>query len=141
MRWLIWVLDVLLVVNGAVMVAAPAWWYGIIPGVEDTGPLNLHFVRDIGAAYLVAGGGLLWFLRDKRARPVALAGCAFLTLHALIHLWDAAAGRESLAHLALDLPTVILPGLLIFRLARRLPSFKEEKVYAQMADAATDRRL
>jgi hypothetical protein len=140
-RGLIWAFDLALIANGAAMLAAPAWWYGAVPGVADTGPLNLHFVRDIGAAYLVAGGGLVWFLLDRRARPAALAGCLFLTLHALAHLWDWAAGRESLGHLAADIPTVILPGLLIFRLAPRPSPSVKEKVYAEMADAAADRRL
>jgi len=117
MRWLIWVLDVLLVVNGAVMVAAPAWWYGIIPGVEDIGPLNLHFVRDIGAAYAVAGAGLLWFALRPPARPGAQAGAAFLALHAAVHLWDAAAGREHVHQLLVDTPTVLLPAALALWIA------------------------
>ena len=38
---------------------------------------------------------------EPRARAAAQAGAAFLALHALIHLWDAAAGREH-AHQLLD---------------------------------------
>lgn len=140
-RWLVWALDLALIANGAVMLALPAWWYGIVPGVADTGPFNPHFIRDIGAAYVVAGGGLVWFLLDQAARPAALLGCAFLSLHALIHLWDWAAGRESLLHLARDVPTVIVPGLLIFPLARRRTSTSRENRYAELADAAADRRL
>jgi hypothetical protein len=72
--------------------------------VNETGPFNPHFVRDVGAAFLVAGGGLLWYARDVRARPAALAGAGFLALHALIHLWDGLAGRERPVHLVHDLP-------------------------------------
>ncbi len=140
-RRLVWALDLVLIANGAVMLALPAWWYEIVPGVADTGPFNPHFIRDIGAAYVVAGGGLVWFLLDRAARPAALLGCAFLSLHALIHLWDWAAGRESLVHLLRDVPTVIVPGLLIFSLARRVTSTSRENRYAEPADAAADRRL
>lgn len=140
-RRLIWALDLALVVNGAAMLALPAWWYAVVPGVGDTGPFNPHFVRDIGAAYVAAGGGLAWFLLDRAARPAALIGCAFLSLHALIHVWDGAAGRESLPHLLIDIPTVIVPGLLIFRVARRRTSTSKETRYAELADAAADRRL
>ncbi len=140
-RRLIWVLALALAANGLLMLAAPVPWYGMVPGVAETGPFNAHFIRDIGAAYLVAGGGLVAFLLDRRARPAALAAGAFLTLHALVHLWDAAAGRESLVQLAVDFPTVIAPGPLLFLLLRRRPTSNQEKRYAEMADAAADRRL
>ena len=138
---LIWMLDLALIANGAFMLATPETWYAVVPSVADTGPFNAHFVRDIGGAYLVAGGGLLWFCVDKRARPAALAGAAFLALHALVHLWDAAAGRESLIHFLEDVPVVILPSLLIFRLARPRSRLHKEDDHAEMADAAVDRRL
>jgi hypothetical protein len=138
---MILVFNLALVANGAVMLTLPALWYGIIPGIAETGPFNPHFVRDVGAAYLVAGGALLWFLRDKSARPAAIAGAAFLTLHALLHLADAAAGREALRQLVLDIPTVILPGLVIFTVARRRSTSHEEKRHVDMADQAAARRL
>lgn len=139
-RALLWLIALALIANGAVMLALPAWWYGVVPGVADTGPLNPHFVRDTGAAYVVAGGEAVWFLLDRRARPAALAGAGFRTLHALIHLWDAAAGRESLLQLARDLPPVLVPGPLLFVLLLRSPSNQENR-HAEMADAAADRRL
>ena len=77
---LAWMLGVLAVANGVFMLVAPAAWYAIVPGVPDSGPLNAHFVRDIGAAFLVAGGSLVWFARDARARPAALACAAFFAL-------------------------------------------------------------
>ena len=138
---LIWILDLVFVGNGVFMLLAPETWYGLIPSVADTGPFNPHFVRDIGSAYLVAGGGLLWFCLERRARPAAVAGAAFLTLHALVHLWDVAVGRESMVHLLEDVPTVIVPGALILKLARPRSHFHKEDNYAQMVDAATDRRL
>jgi len=140
-RVIIWVFDLALAANGVVMLALPERWYAAVPGVAATGPFNPHFVRDIGAAYLVAGGALLWFLRDKAARPAAIAGAAFLALHALVHIADAIAGREALRQLALDIPLVILPGLLVFTLAQRRSTSQKETQHVEMADGAADRRL
>jgi hypothetical protein len=77
--------------HGLIMLAVPAIWYTNVPGVVDTGPFNGHFVRDVGATYVVCGTALLW----PAARPAARIRAAFLALHALAHLWDAAAGREA----------------------------------------------
>ena len=111
-----------MVINGMAMLLVPAWWYGIVPGVAETGPLNPHFVRDIGAAYLVAGGGLFWFLREPRARAAAIMAAAFLLAHALIHIADTVAGREPFAQLLVDAPTVLLPGAVLLVLLQEKAS-------------------
>lgn len=137
---LAWVIGIALAANGLVMLAAPRAWYGLVPGVPGTGPFNPHFVRDIGCAYLASGGAVLAFALDRRARAAALAGGAFLGLHALVHLWDAAAGRETLGQLLRDLPSVALPALLVLWLA--FPSrSRQEKRYGDMADPAAHRCL
>jgi len=129
MRGLVaWVLGVGLAANGLIMLAAPADWYAMVPGVAGTGPFNAHFVGDIGAAYLVAGATLPWFAVNRAARPAALAGAAFLALHALVHLWDAAAGREHAHQLLVDLPSVFLPPALAIWIAwRRNPQRGETR--------------
>ena len=119
---ILWLMGLAMAVNGMAMLVAPAFWYELVPGVAGTGPLNPHFVRDIGAAYLVAGGGLLWFVRDSRARAAALAATAFLLAHALIHVADATAGRETLTQLLVDAPTVLLPGALLLVLLQEKTS-------------------
>ena len=106
------ILGIGLAANGLIMLAVPAGWYAMVPGVAESGPFNAHFVRDIGVAYLVAGTALAWFALDRAALPAALAGAAFLALHALVHLWDAAAGREHAHQLIVDLPSVFLPPAL-----------------------------
>lgn len=129
--------------NGMIMLAAPVGWYAGVPGVVDTGPFNPHFVRDVGVAYLVCGAALVWFAVDKAARPAAAAGTAFLALHALIHLWDAAAGREHAHQLLVDIPTVFLPPVLalwiVSPLWRQTPNSSQEKSDDQMVTAALDR--
>jgi hypothetical protein len=112
-----WIVGLGLLANGLTMLANPDAWYGLLPGVVQTGPFNPHFVRDIGAAYLVTGATFLWFAFDRDARPAAQAGAAFLALHALIHLWDAVAGREHVHQLLVDLPAVFLPPALAIWIA------------------------
>jgi len=102
-------LGLVLAANGLVMLYDPAGWYGLVPGVPGTGPLNLHFVRDIGCAYVVSGGALVWLSVDARARPAALAGAAFLTLHALVHVADATGGRAHGGQLS-ELVAVFVPA-------------------------------
>jgi len=104
-----------LTANGSFMLADPAAWYGLVPGVPATGPLNPHFVRDIGAVYLVSGAALVWFGVDARARMAALAGAAFLGLHALVHAGEAV-GHHALVPLP-DLIAVFLPATLALWLA------------------------
>src|SRR5262245_30244333 len=87
------VLGLALAANGFLMLLYPGGWYAIVPGVSETGLLNPHFVRDIGAAYLVTGAAIAALALDARAAPAALAGALFLTLHALVHVSDAIAGR------------------------------------------------
>ncbi len=55
------VLAVVMGANGIAMLFAGLWWYGVVPGVTLTGPYNPHFVRDIGATYLVVGASLAAF--------------------------------------------------------------------------------
>lgn len=128
--------------NGLAMMLAPSAWYAEIPGVTESGPYNSHFVRDIGAAYLVAAGGLLWFSLDVRGRAAALAGAAFLCLHALVHLGEALAGHH-LDHLARDLPGVLVPAALCLWLAwPRRPNNKERSSrHESLVHPSLDRRV
>jgi uncharacterized protein YjeT (DUF2065 family) len=103
-------LGLALVLNGIFMLYAPAVWYELVPGVSDTGPLNVHFVRDIGCAFAVAGAALCWFSVDRRARAAVIASAAFLTLHALVHAAEAVGGRAHDGHLPSELLTVFAPA-------------------------------
>ncbi|MGO9699914.1 MAG: hypothetical protein ACLPX7_11705 [Xanthobacteraceae bacterium] len=139
---LAWILGVGLAANGLIMLAIPADWYTTVPGVSETGPFNPHFIRDTGVAYLVAGTSLPWFAINPMVRPAAVAGAAFLALHAIIHLWDATAGREQLHQLLTDIPTVFLPPVLaiwiVWPRASRLSISVKEKRDDQMVSAAVD---
>jgi hypothetical protein len=110
-------LAALLAANAAYMLAAPLAWYDAVPGVPLTGAFNPHFVRDIGMAYLVAAAGLAWFAwRPVQGWPALAAGAAFLTLHALIHVYDAACVANPWSGLIRDLPGVFVPPLIALAL-------------------------
>jgi hypothetical protein len=117
-RWLAAGLALALGANGLVMLFASLPWYDAVPGVTSTGPFNPHFVKDIGAAYLTAAGGLAWFAASPRTGwPAMAAGAAFLTLHAAIHVYDAACGSRPLADVQRDLVGVYLLAALPLLLA------------------------
>ena len=114
------ILAAVLALNGLVMLFAGLWWYGAVPGVPTTGPYNPHFVRDIGAAYLVVGASLAAYAaRPAKAWPALAASAAFLTLHAAIHVFDAACGSNPVHDAARDFGGVYLPAIVTLTLALR----------------------
>jgi hypothetical protein len=86
-------LGLALAADGLLMLFDPTGWYALAPGVPETGPLNPHFVRDIGCAYILTGLALAGLAFNERAWPAALIGALFLTLHALVHVADGFSGR------------------------------------------------
>ena len=132
------ILGIGLALNALLMLAVPAAWYAAVPGVTLSGPFNPHFVRDIGAAYLVAAAALIWFAASPKAQSAVQAGAAFLTLHALVHLWDAVAGREH-AHQLIDLATVFLPSVLAIWIAWPAHQRYRGETHDQMVVATKDR--
>jgi len=120
MKIVTYILAALMAANGVYMFADPPGWYAAVPGVPESGPLNLHFVRDIGIAYFTAGTALLWSVLGAGWRASAL-GALFLGGHALLH-----AGETIMGHhhdvilnelLAVHLPAVL--AVVIFVLQPR----------------------
>jgi hypothetical protein len=101
--------------NGAWMLFDPAGWYRDLPAaVPDTGPLNAHFVRDIGSAFVAMGTALLIAaFRPALRLPLVFVASLFYWLHALVHVSDTLAGRLSSDHWAIDFPGVYLPAILL----------------------------
>lgn len=127
-RWVLVVAALGNIVNGLWMLADPPGWYtGIPAAVPDFGPLNEHFVRDIGAAFLVQGIALAWaaFVAAWRL-PLVVPVALFYVLHALVHVYDTARGLAGPAHWAIDFPAVYLPAILmavlVWLLARTHPA-------------------
>jgi hypothetical protein len=116
------VLGLMLAANALAMLLAAYWWYGQVPGVPQTGPYNPHFVRDIGAAYLVTAAGLGWFAwRPAQGWPALAIGAGFLTLHAAIHVYDVTCGTTPLSDVLRDLVGVYLPAVLALAIALMPP--------------------
>jgi hypothetical protein len=99
--------------NALWMLGAPQLWFEHLPAaVTDFGPYNVHFIRDVGIAYLSIAVALLWGAWNSAARPpMTLLGAVFFGGHAAIHIFDTARGHVGQWHWLLDLPTTYLPVL------------------------------
>ncbi|AKJ27212.1 hypothetical protein [Caldimonas brevitalea] len=98
--------------NAVLMLALPRWWYDSVPGVALRGPFNLHFIHDIGVAYLAASVGLAWRAWSPAGAPAALVAALFLGLHAAVHVVDLLAGRCGWESAKVDIVSVLLPAVL-----------------------------
>jgi hypothetical protein len=101
--------------NAGWMLLDPAGWYAGLPAaVPDTGPLNAHFVRDVGSAFGVMGVALLLAAARPPLRASMLAIVSmFYVLHALVHVTDTLAGRLPPSHWTIDAPGVYVPALVL----------------------------
>jgi uncharacterized protein YjeT (DUF2065 family) len=113
MRPLLLALATLQLLNGALMLAAPQFWYGAVPGVIETGPFNSHFIRDVGLGFLSAGCALGlagWY--TAIARPLVAVASIFLLGHALLHLVEMVAHDAEPGRAARDIALIVIPALL-----------------------------
>ena len=117
-RWALGLFAAANLANAAWMLADPAGWYATLPAaVPDTGPLNTHFVRDIGSAFAVMGCALLMAAARPALRvPMLSAVSLFYVLHALVHVTDTVAGRLPASHWAIDAPGVYVPAAIMVAL-------------------------
>ena len=108
--------------NGLWMLADPVGWYTTLPAaVPDFGPLNEHFVRDIGATFTMLGLGLLWAtFRTPVRLPVLVLVTLFNGLHALVHVYDTSRGLVGPQHWVIDFPAVYLPTIVLVTLTALL---------------------
>jgi hypothetical protein len=125
--WILGIAAVGNLANGLWMLADPADWYRDVPAaVPDFGPLNEHFVRDIGGMFTAFGVALAWAAAAPAARlPLTAIVALFYLLHALVHVFDTARGLVGPAHWGIDLPAVYVPALLMLAIVwalRRTPA-------------------
>ena len=65
------------ILNAFWMLAAPPHWYENLPaGVPDFGPMNEHFIRDIGSLFLLMGVALAYVAVRPRHRLPVVVGVA-----------------------------------------------------------------
>ncbi len=115
MRILTFALAAMMAGNGVFMFIDPTAWYAAVPGVPDTGPLNLHFVRDIGVAYMTAGLALAWSALRNDWRLSALAAL-FIGGHSLLHLGETVMGDHHDVILN-EIAAVHFPAILIIAIS------------------------
>jgi len=114
--WALLVLGALAALNGIVMGVVPEPWF--VRVAADTGPLNLHLVRDVGGAYLTSGVAAIWAARTPHWRaPLASAAALFQGLHAAVHVFDVLAGIQPASHLLEDVPAIYVPTLIFIGIA------------------------
>jgi hypothetical protein len=120
MRAALIALGVLWSATGIVIFAAPEAFYRNTPGLSSMGPFNVHFVRDVGLAFLASGASTVYGAL-RRVAPIIFAGVAWPVLHALFHvqIW-AHRGLPFDAIFAFDLLALIAPACLGLFLASRV---------------------
>ena len=105
-------------VTGLVIVAAPATFYALTPGVALLGPFNVHFVRDVGLVYMASGLVGLHGIRQANislCRAAALWSCLHAVFH--LHVWMER-GLPLDGIFLFDLAVVILPPFLVLACLR-----------------------
>lgn len=99
--------------NGLFMLVAPSAWYGLVPGVMDTGFFNQHFIRDIGIIQLFLGlAFVIGMFSPKRRIGLWTAATLWLAAHAIFHFWEVAVGICSPSVIPRDFPAVTLPAII-----------------------------
>ena len=102
--------------NAAWMLADPLHWYLNLPAnVPGSGPLNEHFVRDIGCIFGLIGVALAIAAFRPAARFGALLiASGFYGAHAAVHVYDSLRGLFEPGQWLVDLvPIYGATGLLI----------------------------
>jgi hypothetical protein len=112
MRTILFILAAWHGANGVVMLVAPEAWYAFVPDVTETGPANLHFIRDIGLAFIAAAAGLVAATRAERPAAALLAPAIFLGGHAGLHLVECFAHGVTAATALRDTALILVPGFL-----------------------------
>jgi hypothetical protein len=114
-------IGLLWVATGVSIFADPHGFYDRTPGLAMMGPYSVHFIRDVGLAF-VAAGVATTFGAWRRNRSLAFAGTGWPFLHALFHLqiWSHR-GFPFDAIAAFDFIAVIVPAFLAVMLAAKLP--------------------
>ncbi|HEY2664659.1 MAG TPA: hypothetical protein VGI47_09990 [Candidatus Binataceae bacterium] len=119
-RWIgpiVAILGALALVNGLEMLLSPVYWYNLVPGVSETGPLNTHLVADAGTFNIPIGLGLMLAARDpyRNVLVIAIAAGAGL-LHSLLHLYSHVAGWLPLDHLGTEILGIYIPAAILLAL-------------------------
>jgi len=114
-KWFYGIFGVGTLANGLWMLISPFTWYTKLPAaVPDTGPINFHFVHDIGVMFAVAGAGAMWCAKNlERCAPAHLMVTGLMAGHGLVHVVEIIAGKLPPSHWLIDLPSVFIPSAIL----------------------------
>lgn len=114
MRLIISLISLFYLANGLLMLFAPLAWYQITPGADHTGPANIHFIRDIGLAFIAASTAIIAVAQPAlRLRPAFAATAIFVGGHALLHLVEFFDGHFSPMEIVRDTFLIAVPALIV----------------------------
>lgn len=128
--WILGGLAIILGLNGLYMLIDPILWFDTTPGVKRSGAPNTHFIRDIGIIYFEIAVLIAVAIRYAHLRfALLMAGGGWLLGHAVFHFVEASCGIITWSQFLIDIPGVIVPGLLVPLLALALRPPKQETVH------------
>ena len=114
-RYVLWLVGIISVLNGAGMYFVPGDWFVAVPGVTETGPLNAHFVRDVGAAYVASGAAVMLAVKIRTARlPLLGIASMFSVGHAGRHIIEWVTVEATHNHWLADAAGVVVPAAIVF---------------------------
>lgn len=101
--------------NGLWMLISASNWFQNMPvAAADTGPLNKHFIHDLGLVFLLTGVGAFWCAyKLKDCFSVHLGVTIFIVGHAFIHVFEILSGALPSSHWLIDFPLVTFPAMIL----------------------------
>ncbi|NNE57952.1 MAG: hypothetical protein HKN36_07595 [Hellea sp.] len=84
-RKVLYVIGAIAVLTGIFIFVRPHHFYDMVPGLDLMGPFSIHFIRDVGLAYIASGAVMVWGAHHY-SRPAAISGALWPFLHALFHV-------------------------------------------------------
>ena len=118
-RPLIWALVAFYLLTGLYIAVLPQDFYLNAPGVQETGPYNMHFIRDVGFAFSTSSVAIGYGIFASQ-KPLMVFGSLWLLVHGLFHLalW-AIHGMPLDSAALIDAVVVSIPAVLVFALCLR----------------------
>jgi len=115
-RRLIWAFAAFHLLTGLYIAVFPDAFYLNAPGAQETGPYNMHFMRDVGFAFLTSSLAIGYGIYAG-VKPVMIFGALWLLIHGLFHLalW-VVHGMQIDSAAAVDMVVVSMPAVATFAL-------------------------
>ena len=118
-RPLIWTFVAFYLLTGLYIAVLPHDFYLNAPGAKETGPYNMHFIRDVGFAFITSSVAIGYGIFANQ-KPVMVFGSLWLLIHGLFHLtlWIVH-GMQLDSAAIVDALVVSIPALAVFAVCLR----------------------